>query len=493
MSESLSLGTIIYTAVKPIFKIYLIIASGFILGNKNMLTVETSRNLSDIIISFIFPCLVFTKVVGNLQNSDIKQIGIICLLYILMTLIGGIGGLGCYFLGKPMYWLGGCLSVALMPNISDLPIAYLQTFSTGAVFTEAQGEKGVAYICIFTAVQILFQFNLGLFKLIGYDIDQQKKHDPTKKILNHSEKDVNNISCSKSIQEEDLNDVDSYTSGDEENQNQIDNIVRPLVPTASIQRVTSKVSNLSLRKCRSQNVHDIINEYSQAADIGDDVHAVPAVNTELVLVPTHVEPAGNKWKGKIKSLFWFSVDNWRRPVSISLVLSMVVSMIPWVKALFVSTNQAHLPNAPDGLPPLSFIVDFTEYVAQACVPLGLLILGATLARLEVSQLTWKVLRTPLMITGLRLVILPIIGTAIIAGFARYGWFDDDDILRFVSTIVWCLPNATSLIYLTAFYTPLEGSWSQMDQLALTYIIQYPVLSISLPFLTTYCIKVSLDY
>lgn len=483
---SLPLGNIIYTAVKPIFKIYLIISCGFLLGRKNILTVETSRNLSDIIISFIFPCLVFTKIVSNLQNSDIKQIGIICLVYVLMTLIAGAGGVGCYFAGKPVYWAGGCLSVALMPNISDLPIAYLQTFSTGAVFTEAQGEKGVAYICIYTAVQILFQFNLGLFKLIGYDIDEQRKRDPEKHALGEPEKeDEREVSL-------DQDEVMSYTSSHEENME--DNVVIPLEgTTSSLQRVQSRMSNTSLRRSKTQNLHDIINEYSQANELKDAVHAVPAPLTELTLVPTHADHSANTFKAKMTSLFWFTVDNWKRPVSVALVISMIVSMIPWVKALFVTTNQAHLPNAPDGMPPLSFIIDFTGYVAQACVPLGLLILGATLSRLEVSQLSWKFIRTPLMLSLLRLVIMPIIGTAIIAGFARCGWFKDDDILRFVSTIVWGLPQATSLIYLTAFYTPLEGSWPQMDQLALAYIIQYPLLSISLPFVTTYAIKVGLDY
>jgi predicted permease len=483
---SLSLGDVIYTAVKPIFKIYFIIGCGFILGRYNMLTVETSRNLSDIIISLIFPCLVFTKIVTNLQNSDIKQIGIICLIYVLFTVIGGLGGLGCYLLGKPKYWMGGALSVALMPNISDLPIAYIQTFSSGEVLTEAEGEKGVAYICIFTAVQILFQFNLGLFKLIGYDIDQQRKHE-----IEESHEESRELQEVKGLERILSHRTEmSYSSSRDHDNEEL--LVVPLASPSGLERVQSKLSNASLRRSKSQTVVDLINEYSQADAINQDVHAVPAQLTDLKLVPTHQENKPCK-KSKLKALLLFTLDNWRRPISISLVVSMTVSMIPWVKALFVHTNQAYIPNAPDGLPPLSFIVDFTGYIANACVPLGLLILGATLSRLHVSRLSWSFIRTPLMLSILRLVIMPVLGTAIIAGFAKCGWFMDDDVLRFCSTIVWGLPNATSLIYLTAFYTPLEGEWLQMDQLALTYIIQYPLLSVSLPFLTTYMIKVSLGY
>lgn len=445
------------------------------MGRLNMLTVETSRNLSDMIISLILPCLLFSKVVTNLQSNDIKQIGIICLISVLMTLICGLGGLGCYLLGKPVYWMGGCLSVALLPNISDLPIAYLQTFSTGLVFTEDQGDKGVAYMCIFTAVQILFQFNLGLFKLIGYDIEVQKR-DQNK--LREAERDRER---SPTHNDEEM----SYSS-----QKERDNAVTQLVSTSqstALQRTQSKMSNISLRRSKSQTVHDLITEYSLADKLSQNVYPTPGQTSELEVVDSTVERP--LWK----KLLIFTYDNWKRPISVALISSMAVSMIPWVKALFVKSDQVSIPNAPDGLPALSFILDFTSYVAGACVPLGLLILGSTLSRLEMSRISWRFIRTPLMLSILRLILLPIIGTAVIFGLSKYGWFDDDDVLRFVSTIVWGLPNATSLIYITASYTPLEGDWRQMDQLAATFIIQYPLLCVSLPILTTYVIKISLQF
>ena len=58
-------------------------------------------------------------------------------------------------------------------------------------------------------------------------------------------------------------------------------------------------------------------------------------------------------------------------------------MAPPLKALFVNSNF-YMPNAPDELP-LSFIIDFTSYVGAASVPLGLILLGTTLARLQVKK------------------------------------------------------------------------------------------------------------
>ncbi|CDR38923.1 CYFA0S02e08702g1_1 [Cyberlindnera fabianii] len=503
--ESVALGPVIYTAVKPIFKIYFIISCGYFLGRRNVLTVETSRNISDIIVSLILPCLIFTKIVTNLQNSDIKQIGIICLVYLLQTLIGGLGGMVAYLIGKPKFWLGGCLSVSLLPNISDLPIAYLQTFAPGLVFTEKQGEKGVAYICIFTAFQILMQFNCGMFKLIGYDINQQKRAQESVNALEKKIESDDQTTDSQSerivpeIVVDNASDVGSYSSNDDdddetEDQTRYEDQVIPLTEPSGVQRSQSHVSNISLRRSRSQTMNELVREYSQAASLAEGMQAAPAALTDLQPVPS------NKTSGKTKTILsqlktfgLFVLDNCKRPISIALILSITVSMIPWTKALFTTTNQATLPTAPDEQPPLSFVIDFTNYLGNACVPLGLLILGATLSRLEISDVSFHTLLTPLLLTLVRLILLPIIGCAIISGFSRLGWFINDDILRFVCTITWGLPNATTLIYLTAFYTPLEGTWKQMDTLALTYIVEYPLLSISLPFLTTYCIKVGLNY
>ena len=92
----------------------------------------------------IMPCLIFNNIVSNLKSSDIKNIGIIIFTSALLFTFGGLLAYGIHIITKsPKRWLGGLISVGIFPNISDLPIAYLQTFAKGGViFTTAQGEKG---------------------------------------------------------------------------------------------------------------------------------------------------------------------------------------------------------------------------------------------------------------------------------------------------------------------------------------------------------------
>lgn len=170
-SDSLLLGLVIYSAVKPIFKIYFIIAIGFILAKRNILTVTTCRDISDTIVTAIMPCLIFNNMVSYLKSSDIKNIGVILFTSCLLFTFGGFLAYGIHLITKsPKRWLGGLISVGIFPNISDLPIAYLQTFAKGGtIFTSAEGNKGVAYVCIFLMGMTLLQFSFGLYRLIQWD------------------------------------------------------------------------------------------------------------------------------------------------------------------------------------------------------------------------------------------------------------------------------------------------------------------------------------
>ena len=102
---------------------------------------------------------------------------------------------------------------------------------------------------------------------------------------------------------------------------------------------------------------------------------------------------------------------------------------------------------------------------------------------------WK---TAVMITASRLILIPIFGVGVTTGFYKGGWYGDDKLIRFVSVLEFGLPNATALVYFTAFYTdPKSEDHLQMDCLAICLIFQYAILCVTLPFLITFTLRVSL--
>ncbi|CCD25578.1 uncharacterized protein NDAI_0F02600 [Naumovozyma dairenensis CBS 421] len=169
---SISVGQAIWSSVKPIIKIYLIIGVGFLLAKSAILTVEATRTISDIVLTVLLPCLAFNKIVANIEGNDIKSVGIICLTSLL---IFGTGVFFAYLVRRllwvPKQWNGGILAGGMFPNISDLPIAYLQTMDQGFIFSPDEGEKGVASVIIFLAMFLVCLFNLGGFRLIEMDFE----------------------------------------------------------------------------------------------------------------------------------------------------------------------------------------------------------------------------------------------------------------------------------------------------------------------------------
>ncbi|KAI5949975.1 ECM3 [Candida theae] len=561
-SESLSLGLVIYSAVKPIFKIYFIIAIGFILAKRNILSVTTCRDISDTIVTAIMPCLIFNNMVSYLKSSDIKNIGIILFTSCLLFTVGGFSAYGIHLVTKsPKRWLGGLISVGIFPNISDLPIAYLQTFAKGGtIFTSEEGNKGVAYVCIFLMGMTLLQFCFGLFRLIQWDFRDELKGEDD---LERSSSGATNLTKKSSSERDDTEEKSTQTTSNDardairatahsRNETADDEVVdsssdsiysesseekrhkeadaldeerqhkeflqaqsrrqeeQSISGSMSLSRrqssrrrgsdssaTTSGPLDLvpprsnDLRRQQSQNVEDVINEYSEFDTLKNNELQKSLSKQEHEGEPQQdsIETEESKFKSFVKKM----LQNLRAPTSISLLASIAICMSPPLKALFVtSTFSKHIPNAPDEQPPLSFLIDLASYVGNASVPLGLLLLGATLARLQVKKMPPGFWKTALMITFTRLVILPIFGVGVTTGFNNGGWYAGDKLVRFVSVLEFGLPNATSLVYFTAFYTdPTSDEHLQMDCLAICLITQYLVLWFSLPFLITFTLKVSM--
>ncbi|KAI5951770.1 ECM3 [Candida jiufengensis] len=572
-SESLSLGLVIYASVKPIFKIYFIIAIGFYLAKRNILTVTTCRDISDLVVTAIMPCLIFNNMVSYLKSSDIKNVGIIIFTAILLFIVGGSISFANHFITRsPKRWLGGLLSVGIFPNISDLPIAYIQTFAKGnKIFTAEEGSKGVAYVCIFLMGMILFQFTFGLYRLIEWDFRDELLGDDLEKnkhITNSSsssddkdeeeeedddddgEKIVTNKSSTignrSPILASDSNRSDTTTSdlesintnsseaerrrekiSNEEDQhneflkakskknientsdsiisrkrtNKSTNLLSPHT-TKSRRDSTSSITsnpyglemipsrNNDIRRQQSQNVDDVINEYSEFDTLrNNEIEKEKSRQESLVSNPNDkiIEPKKSKFKSYAKTM----LKNFTSSNSIALLASIAICMSPPLKALFVPTTF-YIPNAPDEQPPLSFIIDLTSYIGAASVPLGLLLLGATLARLQVKNMAPGFWKTAILVTATRLIILPIFGVGLTTGIYKAGWYGSDRLVRFVSVLEFGLPNATSLVYFTAFYTdPQAKEHLQMDCLAVVLIFQYLILWFTLPFLITFTLKVSM--
>ncbi|CAL9737146.1 protein Ecm3p [Monosporozyma servazzii] len=616
--SSIDVGAAIYIALKPILKIYTIIFVGYLLAKFKIVTMETARGISNMVVNAILPCLTFNKIVTNISWRDIKEIGVIVLSALILFSLGTLCALVTnYVTPVPKKWFWGIVSVGLFPNISDLPIAYVQSMGSGAIFSEAEADKGVAYSCIFLFTQSFLMMNFGLWRLIGLDF-RDKDHKKVEDVDTDLEEGSNLSDAASSIienngqdntektptlsrpepayfdpsivEEHEMSSIDSeaFISDDASDNNSNSSVdknshvgksqfdyIRPfedhhrsskskershstsmrihpdlnhVLSSPSIlenreeynlQRRGSMGSFSIKRRRGSRNsttnsVNEMVAEYSVVnkirtgeidldrpltvmEDVGagnsrlataltnaesdEDANNRASINTtgtnsfDLDRIPTAASDVSKHTKRKqfIKKyhlgwLVYFGV-NFIRPASLGALLGIICALIPWVKACFVNT-YVHVHNAPDGKPVLNFLMDFTGYIGNACVPLGLLLLGGTLARLQVSSLPKGFVRSAIMMSIFRLVVLPIIGIAWANKIYDLNWLDNR-MSKFIMILTWSMPSATSQVYFTAFYTPLEGEHIQMDCLSVFFFTQYSILFITLSIVVTYTLKVEL--
>ncbi|EJS42708.1 YLR152C [Saccharomyces arboricola H-6] len=578
---SLTLGAAIYIALKPIFKIYTIIFVGYLLAKSNIVSMENAKGISNMVVNAILPCLTFNKIVANISWRDIKEIGVIILSAFILFFLGATGAIFTIFtttVPKKFFW--GLIFAGFFPNISDLPIAYIQSMGNGSIFTATEADKGVAYSCIFLFIQSFLMMNFGMWRVVGLDFrdigEQDAESGAPTTIATNEEYELtapqgssNVIRPSNTYQSEDKRynsdlSCNSITTNDTTSQACCEiptgytgpykgSSVRELsdgpfkfkndLSCTEIYRVSStysspgaleisriednflshglasmrKRSGISTRREKS-TVNELISNYSAADKIrhGDlDLSRPLSLTEEVGSKNASVGNASadstndaftnlgkcnsnsSNHKGNISTflernnLKWlqYFVINCLRPASLGAILGIICALIPWVKACFVST-YVHVHKAPDGEPVLNFLMDFTEYIGNACVPLGLLLLGGTLARLEIKTLPPGFIKSAVLMTCFRLIVIPIIGVLWVNKLYSINWLDSR-IGKFDMILTWSMPSATAQVYFTAFYTPACGDHVQMNCLSVLFVIQYTILFITVAFVITYTLKVDL--
>ncbi|KAG0636778.1 hypothetical protein HOY80DRAFT_1053505 [Tuber brumale] len=156
--------------------------------------------------------------------------------------------------------------------------------------------------------------------------------------------------------------------------------------------------------------------------------------------------------------------------ALTLVFSLVIANVPYLKALFVRTPavpKSKVPNAPDNKPPLDFMMDIATF-SGPCVPvLGMLLIGAALSRLSMNNLPKGFWKAAVLMALLKLVLGPIIGISWTTQLKkRTNWIDPNDkILEFVMIISSGAPTATTQVYLTNVFAPLGEECLEMSALS----------------------------
>lgn len=260
---------------------------------------------------------------------------------------------------------------------------------------------------------------------------------------------ISGFTRSSSEKCEDLEDI-----GDEKTFKPVDSSVRGGLPSARHRSPTSNSKHVSFYQDDGATVAPLPSEPNLASRVTSptatithiDSPSAPALlpidgDASPVLASEGVvsrAPHPHTTRHKLLAELRIFVTSLITPASLSIILAFPIALVTPLKALFIAVPNSPLPNAPDGQPPLAFIMDTASFAAGASVPLGLVCLGSALARLKVPRGNWTSIPKGAIVSLAvgRMIIMPVIGVLIVHGLVHVDVISKDDkVLQFVCMYV----------------------------------------------------------
>ncbi|KAJ3800764.1 auxin efflux carrier [Lentinula aff. detonsa] len=510
MTAMNSASFLIYEGVMPLLKTYITIFIGFIVARAGLFPPAASRSSSQLTMNVALPCLIFSNIVPAFTPSNISAIGPLMLLAVIYILVGFVSGLIireiCFV---PRNFWQGIIICAGMSNWGNLPTSVVQSVTAHAPFNGTTDvELGVSFVSIFIMVYHIFFWVFGAAASLQWDfLPDVPQGEEANKRVRWNEKPIGGLVYR-------LFRLHSQTEdGKGRNPTEFFGRMKRLIVNKDKSSL-KKSDSLDEKKCE-QDVFpcpDLLEagaaEPYREESIDPDVQLARRVSRVSASAPFQPQLLSNsaslihshdssettlplahntpKWERFFPS--WFvrtlkSISVIITPVTIALAISLPVSVIQPLKALFTDATASGGPDwtGPDGSPPLNFIMDTATFIGELCVPLSLIILGASFARMSIPK-RLSTLPIPAMILVMlsKEVLVPVIGIFLTQAFVAKGLIPKENLAqRFVAIFLSGTPTAVNQLVVANLYAPEGG----MDTLTAFLVVQYTFMFFSSTALT----------
>ncbi|KAL9710416.1 Protein M3 [Leucoagaricus gongylophorus] len=436
---SISAGTLIWISIRPLIRLAAGVASGFIITKADIFPPIAARGAGQVALNITLPSLLFSKLVTAFTKDNIKAFGPLVFVAVLYEALGVL----LAWIIKQFFWVPhrfryGILVAGGWGNVGDVSTAVLLSLTGNAPFQGTQDQNlAVAYISVFILVFTITLFPCGTHRVLAWDfVGPDEEPEAVQAKIKARRRRILHFFLFKGLDKE----HDPSPPIDR------DGTVR-LDEEKAIHREHTVMSSQSPGSVHDDGTTVVVQDATkplQHTPRYAEVCSAPCPSTQTS--PSRYRRLTKHARGFMKGFL--------NPISITICLCLPISLVPQLKALFVQVPNVHMPPAPDGQPPLAFIQDIATFIGAASIPIGLICLGSSLARLNVPLNQWRTLPVGaiLWMTIGKLIIIPVIGVLICKGLIQSGViFKDDKVLVFISMFFSCLPTATTQVYLTQVY------------------------------------------
>ncbi|KAK0219707.1 auxin efflux carrier [Armillaria nabsnona] len=503
-----SAGLLIYLSVIPLLKMFLTIFFGFWLTRKGFFTPAASNGTSQVSMNVALPGLLFSSIVPAFNKQNVSAMGPLCLVAFVYMACGLLFGVlireFCYV---PRNFWAGILVATALSNWTSLPTAVVLTVTEQSPFdSDTDPQLGVSYISVFILAWNIVMWICGAAKTLAWDYAPGvPQGDAANVRVSWREKPVaacflrvkaklfarpKDSDCEKADDEKEAKDRGLLVTMGKQPEHDLREIETDpeiqsacktsgsfanFFPSATVGARSRTDSILPATNASHPPLRELPDTAVQSLSVTDE--------QELELVDEEeVRP------GRLASLFppllrrtFKPLSSLFTPITISIYIALPISLIPQLKALFVEVDGGPSYRGPDGNPPLTFIITTAKFVGNMNVPLILILLGASFARMKIPRPFNKMpLPALFWVSFCKLVLLPVIGILLTQELTHRGIVPKEALVeRFVAMLLSGTPSAVSQLIVTQLYAKDHD----LDTLSVLLLLQYGSMFISTATIT----------
>ncbi|CAL1699951.1 unnamed protein product [Somion occarium] len=498
-----SAGFLIYSGVMPLIKTFLAIFIGYILARKDLFPPAASKGASQLSMNVSLPLLIFANIVPAFTPQNISALGPLFLVAFVYQIIGFLFGVFIreIFYVPRNFWQG-ILVLSGMSNWGNLPNAVVLAVTQQAPFNpNTDPALGVSFVAIFIVSYHLVFWVCGAAHSLSWDYlpgipqgEDAELHVPWKQkplgslFYRYILKEP--VSSPRSPIRDDMKeevlvdekgkaqDLEITMSGSTPHLDRLEND-----PDYQLARRTSRMSAISR--------HTSTGPLPSSSLPRPGLSLPPPTRPATPPLPVEPEPCHRPSfiPSTIHRIF-HPLTAVVTPITISLVISLPIALIQPLKALFVDVSNLGGPNwkGPDGRPPLAFVIDTADFVGTIAIPLALIVLGASFARLAIPRPFSRLPILAMIAVALaKMLVLPVIGVFTVQAMVRGGLINHDSkVEKFVAMFLSGTPAAVNQLIVASLYSP-DGD---VDTLAAFLLVQYTFMFFSSSALTAVALLLS---
>ncbi|CAL1699953.1 unnamed protein product [Somion occarium] len=486
-----SAGFLIYSGVMPLLKTLLSIIVGYVLARMELFPRASSKGASQLTMNVALPLLIFSNIVPAFTPQNVSAIGP---MFLIAFIYQGFG----FFFGilireifyVPRNFWQGIIIVTGLSNWGNLPNAIVLSVTAQAPFDPSTDPAlGVSFVAIFTVAYHITFFVGGAAHSLSWDYlpgipqgEAAELHVPWK------QKPLGSL-FARYILKENAFPPPSLSKSPME-------VEAALDETNEGKGLEDSPSGSTIHLGSDEEGHQLTRQTTRVSIVSTGPYPVlPTPSQSSTPQATSVLSENDQ-----RNKFSFIPPVVRRvirhlstivtPVTVSLAISLPIALIQPLKALFVDISSLGGPNlkGPDGRPPLAFITDTADFIGSMTVPLALILLGASFARLSVPRPFSRLpILAMLAVTFAKMLVLPVIGVFVVQAMIKGGLINHNSrVEKFVAMLLSGSPSAVNQLIVASLYSP-DGN---VDTLAAFLLVQYVLMFISSSALTAVSLLLS---